>query len=307
MRHWLVRIGVGIVIVLVVLVVAAKLILRTGFAANRVAAQLQEATGGAPVHVGSLDVGITGSSLHDLQFLEDGAADGTPPWAVVPTVDADLSLTHLIRGDLAGGTVTLRGPTLTFRLDRDNHLLTKLPSPEGPSRAWPEFRIVSGQVRFQREGSADAVFGRISGTLRKDGDHITLTGAADDPDWGKWTVAGDQPDANAPFKLTLHTDSVRATPDKLRRVPFVPAVTWEQVTLDGETPVDLALQFGGSPANRSPDAPAVRYRVALAPTNTTVQVSSIDLTAHDTAGKALVEDGVVTLTDVRGHAAGGAL
>ena len=34
---------------------------------------------------------------------------------------------------------------------------------------------------------------------------------------------------------------------------------------------------------------------------------SIDLTTRDTAGKALIEDGVVTLTDVRGHAGEGVL
>src|SRR5207249_3707932 len=254
----------------VVLVVAAKLLLRSGFAADKVAAQIQEAAGG-PVRVGSLDVGFTGSSLHDLQFLEEGAPDGAPPWAVVPTVDADLSLPQLIRGDLAGGTITLRGPQLTFRLDRDNNLLTKLPSSsEGAGRPWPEFRIVNAQVVFQREGAPEAAFSNLSGTLHKDGDRITLTGTADDANWGQWTIAGDRPGPEAPFKLTMHTDRVRVTPEKLHRIPFVPPVTWEQVTLEGETPADVTLQFGGSGGG-----PAVRYRVALAPTGTTVQVRSI--------------------------------
>jgi hypothetical protein len=301
MRRWITRLAIGLVTLVLVLIVAAKLLLRSGFAANRVAAEIQQAAG-APVHVGSLDIGVTGSSLRDLQFLEDGAAQGSQPWTQIADVDADMSLAQLVRGDFAGGAITLRRPKLTFRFDRNDNLLTKLPSFEGPSRAWPVFHIADGQITFQRHGSPDAVFTGINGTLQKSGDHITLSGAADDREWGQWTVNGDRADAAAPFQLTLHTDGVRATPEKLRRVPFVPLVTWEQVTLDGNTPVDLTLQFGGSQGG-----PAVRYRVALAPTNTTVFVSAIDLTARGASGKVLIEDGLVTLTDVAGNAAGGSL
>src|SRR5262245_60168771 len=106
LKRWLIRLNVGAVVLVVVLVVAAKVALRTGFAARRVAASIAEAAG-TPVRIGTVDVGVTGSSLHDLQFLEDGAPEGTPPWASIPTVDADLSLAQLARGDLAGGTVTL--------------------------------------------------------------------------------------------------------------------------------------------------------------------------------------------------------
>jgi hypothetical protein len=302
MRRWLIRLGVGAVVLVVVLVVAAKLLLRSGFAAHKVEAQLEAVTGGAPVHVGSLDVGATGSSLHDLQFAEAGAAEGSPPWASVPTVDADIPLTQLIRGEFSGGVVTLRGPKLTFRLDRESKLVTKLPNFGGPSHAWPEFRIVDGQITFLREGGGDAVFSNVSGTVRKAGEHITLDAAAHDSDWGDWKITGDQPDANAPFRLTLHTDEVQVTPEKLQRVPFVPPETWNHVTLTGPTPVDLALQFGGSG-----DGPAVRYRVALAPRDMTVRVPTIGLTTRDTSGKAQVEDGVVTLTDVFGKAASGSL
>jgi len=81
MRRWLLWIGGGAVVLVVVLVIGAKLALRTGFAANRVAAQIQAAAG-APVQVGSLEVGVTGSSLHDLQFLEEReprGAHAAPP------------------------------------------------------------------------------------------------------------------------------------------------------------------------------------------------------------------------------------
>ncbi|HEX4592495.1 MAG TPA: hypothetical protein VH120_21375, partial [Gemmataceae bacterium] len=302
MRRWLIRLGVGAVVLIIVLVVAAKLLLRSGFAAHKVEAQLEEVTGGAPVHIGALDIGATGSSLQDLQFAEAGAKQGSSPWATVPIVDADIPLTQLLRGDLGGGVVTLKGPKLTFRLDRNNKLLTQLPNFGGPSHAWPEFRIENARITFRREGAVDAVFSGISGTIRKQGDHITLDGAANDTEWGKWKITGEQADANAPFRIDLNTADLRATPDKLRKVPFVPSVTWEHVMLDGETPVNLTLQFGGSGSG-----PAVRYRVALAPKDTTVQVPSIDLTTRNTSGKALIEDGVVTLNDVDAKVAGGTL
>src|SRR5947209_852795 len=317
MRRWLLRLGVGAVVLVVVLVVAAKLILRTGFAADRVAAQIQKAAGGAPVRVGSLDVGVSGSSLHDLRLFEDrgdppgaGNSPGDPPWAVVTAVDADVPLLRLIRGDLSGGPITLRGPKLTFRFDKDNKLLTKLPDfSSGGSGNWSEFRIKNAQITFLHEGSREAVFSNISGTVRKDGEGISITGAADDSEWGAWTIKGERADADAPFAVTLHCDACRLAPEKLRRVPFVPPVTWREVTFEGETPVDLALKFGGGApaAGGSRAEPAVHYRVAIAPADATVNVPSIDLTTRSTTGKVLVEDGVVTLTDLNGKAAGGSL
>ena len=71
MRRWFVRLGIGVVLVVVILIAAAKLLLRSGFAADKVAAELQAAAG-SPVHVGSLDVGLSGSNVRDLQFLEAG-------------------------------------------------------------------------------------------------------------------------------------------------------------------------------------------------------------------------------------------
>src|SRR5437868_5659338 len=152
-RRWLLYLylGLGAVALIVVLVGAAWLTTRSAWAAQKVAAQIAEAAG-APVRVGGLSVGVTGSSLRNLQFLEEDAAEGTPPWAVVPEVSADLSLAQLVRGDLAGGTVTLRNPAVTLRLDRDDNVLTKLPSPEGAGRVWPVFRLEGGQITLQREG-----------------------------------------------------------------------------------------------------------------------------------------------------------
>ena len=95
-RRWLLYLGLGSITLIVVLMVAAWLTARSAWAARQVAAQIAEAAG-APVRVGGLHVGVTGSSLRNLQFLEEGAPEGTPPWAVVPEVKADLSLAQLVR------------------------------------------------------------------------------------------------------------------------------------------------------------------------------------------------------------------
>jgi hypothetical protein len=300
MRRWLVRLGTGAVVLVVLLVVAAKLILRTSFATDRVAAQIQKAVGGAPVKVDSLDVGLGACSTGEVQFREDGVPADVPPWAVISSVEADVSLLSLIRGDLSGGPITLLGPKLAFRLDQDNKLLTKLPdfSSGGPS-TWSEFQIKHARIAFQRKGGPDAVFSDISGRVRRDGDRVTISGAADDSQWGRWTISGERSDAQAPLVLTMHSDSTAATADKLRRVPFVPPTVWEQVTFEGETPVDLTLQFGGSVG--------MRYRVAFAPRDAIVRVPSADLVTRSTTGKVLVEDGVVSLAGINGKVAGGSL
>src|SRR5262245_6775188 len=124
-RRWLVRLGLGAVALIAVLAVVAWLAARSAWAAHKVAEQIAEATG-APVRVGTLNVGLTGSTLYNLQFLEEGAPPDAPPWAVVPEVDADLSLAQLVRDNLAGGTVILRKPQIILRLDREDRIVTKL-------------------------------------------------------------------------------------------------------------------------------------------------------------------------------------
>src|SRR5262249_30385844 len=142
----------------------------------------------------------------------------------------------------------------------------------------------------------------VNADLRKDGDRITLAGKVDDPDWGQWTLSGGRDGANAPYQIKLHTDGLHATMDKMRRVPFVPPVVWEQIQFEGDSPVDLALQFGGSSAG-----PSLHYRVDLAPRDVAVHISAADLKAEHTRGKVRVEDGVVTLTGIQSQAAGGDL
>jgi translocation and assembly module TamB len=298
-RRWLVRIAVGLVAVVGLLLVAGWFLLRSSLVTNQVAARIQQATG-APVRVGAASVGLRGTSLSALQFLEDGAPEGSPPWATIPDVESDLSIAQLARGELSGGTVVLRNATVTLRLDRDDKLVTKIPPIEGGKMALPVFRVEDAQIVFQREGRPDTVFQKISGVIRSDPDTYHITGAADDPEWGHWALSGERERNNGNTSLQAHCDTVHVTPDKLRSIPFVPAVTWEHVRAAGNTPVDAQFRIGSSD-------PAPHYRIVLEPAGPHVEVAAIDLAADDVRGKIEVEDGVVNLQGLHGRAAGGEL
>ena len=159
-------------------------------------------------------------------------------------------------------------------------------------------RIEGGTFTLRREGIPDEVFHNIRLELRTDGERQTLSGTVDDPDWGPWTVSGGRETAAEPFTLILKTaKEVHATMPLLRRAPFVPPSTWRAVECDGDTTCEVTLRFAaGEP---------VRYRADLSPHDTAVYVPSIALRATGASGRVVIDDNLLTLTNVRGAASGG--
>jgi hypothetical protein len=298
-RRWLVRIAVGFVVLFGLLFVAGWFLLRSSLVTNQVAARIQAATG-APVRVRAASVGLRGTSLSGLQFLEDGAPEGSPPWATIPDVEADLSVPQLARGELSGGTVVLQNAVVILRLDRDDNLVTKLPKIEGGKMALPVFRIEDARIVIHREGWPDTVFRKISGEIRSDPDTYHIHGVADDPEWGHWALSGERDRNNGNTSLQSHCDKVHVTPDKLRSIPFVPAVTWEQIRANGDTSVDATVRLDSS--DQTP-----HYHIVLDTAGPHVEVAAIDLASDDVRGKIEIDDGVVKLNGLRGRAAGGNL
>src|SRR5262249_48377371 len=101
---------------------------------------------------------------------------------------------------------------------------------------------------------------------------------------------------------TVHlvNKDTHVTMEKLRKLPFVPGYVWDEVDVDGQTPVDFTLSFGTGGED-------VHYKVVTQPRQTKVFIPSIDLRAEDARGKVEVEDEVVRLRDVEGKAADGNL
>jgi hypothetical protein len=294
------RYGVGTLAVVGLTLGSAKLGLSSDYAARQVVARLQ-AVIGAPIRAGGVDLGFGASALRHVEVLENLTTSEPPPWCSAESVETNLTLSQLLRGDLGGGTVTVRDAAVTLRFDAANHLLTRLPKPPPAALVeWPVVYLKGGVFTLQHEGVPDEVFHNIDLELHGSGEKLTLTGTVTDPDWGVWAVSGGRERADGPFTLVLHTlNEVHATMPLLRRAPFVPPVTWRQVELEGDTTCELTLRF-------EPDG-HVRYRAVLDPHDTKVHVTSIALRADSARGRVVVEDEVLTLEDVRGRAAGGAL
>ncbi len=142
---------------------------------------------------------------------------------------------------------------------------------------------------------------KASGTLDGDADTgFSLTGKLEDAAWGKWDAGVTLSNSDAETRITLKAPPVAVDPKKLATLPYVPAAVWEQVSVTGRTPADVLVRL-------STRTDKVNYRVTVEPADSLVSVPSIGLNTRGVSGRAVIEDGLVTLEKVKGEAAGGTL
>jgi hypothetical protein len=295
---------------LLVLLAAAALLGVLGEVARRslashhvsgVVASRLEAAFGTPVQVDEADIGITGdSSLHGLKLFEKDAGTSDAPWAVIDEVKADVSALSALRGEAMPSRLDVHGMSVTLRFDRDGHLLTRLARPSGKPGAIPTVHLQGGQIVLRQEGRPELALQGLDGQLESDGDRLVLHGTATDSTWGTWSLEGASEHSSGRSTATLRTAGIHITQAMLDRLPFVPEKVWKQVQCEGDTPVEVHVDFDSS-------ADQVHYRVSLEPTGTSVVVTSIDLHAEQAQGKVVIDDNIVRLRGVHGQAADGTL
>lgn len=292
-----------VTLIIVVILLAALQVGRrwwlSGRASEAVATRLEQAYG-ARVHVGSVDIGLHASSVHDLRLYEEGAPPDAAPWAVIREADADLSIASLLRGEMTPRKLTFRDADVTLHFDKDGHLLTRLPRTKGGDQALPEIIVADSKVTLCQEGRADWVLSGIALDLRREGDDLTAQGTIHDPTWGNWTLNAKLNPATTGGSANLKTEHAVVTQAMLSSLPFVPESVWREAHADGETSADIT--FISLSHERG-----LRYRIALEPQHTAVTVPSISLTAVDAHGKVIIDNGLVQLRDVVGQAADGRL
>jgi hypothetical protein len=259
---------------------------------------------GGPVVVAHADIGLTSrSTLAGFKAYQDQGIDRDKPWIAADRVEADISALGLLRG-LTPHEITLQGLNLTLPFDKDNHLLTHLPKPhELPAEEMPEVGIDDGHLTLEQEGHPPLIVNGIRMDLAGGGPGLNLKGSIDDPYWGKWTLAASLDAATKQITLQLDTGPTHLDMQKLRSLPFVPKAVWDEVEVEGDTPVHLVLTY--QPPDEPDAKPKVHYRIELEPYNTNVYVSAIKLRADHASGKVVIEDKVVYLKDVKGLTADG--
>ena len=295
------RFSVYSILTVLVLLGGARLVLSSGFVANKVADRL-EALLGVPVRVTGVDIALGGSSaVQGLQIYER-ASDDLPalPWATAEDVRVDFSAVDIF-GDSMPKEVVLNGANVELRFAENGALLTRLPQASDSSKSMPKLRLENARISLLQDGrEAPLVVENVNAEFTYAERSFRFDGTCVDAVWGEWTVAGSYDTVNKVFHLELHTVRAEVTAEKLALLPFVPAKVWKAVRITaGVTPVDLDLTAGGGER--------VKYRVQLKPENTSLRITAIDLDAEQASGAVVIENSVVRLSDVKGRTANGTI
>jgi len=296
------RIALVVLIVFLVVGVGLYLASRYYLSSSNVTGQVSkrlQAMLGAPVQVGSADVGLTGaSSLHGLRIFEPGDQTEKTPIVTVDSATADASALDLAEGK-SPNEVTLTGASIALHFGADGQLLTRMPRPKTGGGPMPHVRIDNGKLTLNQDGRAPMVIQGVKMDLASDGGDLKATGAVADPFWGDWSLDGSFKDESGAVDLTLAAKDVLVDAARLKGLAFVPPDVWREVLVTGKTSCtfNLGLQLA--------DNPAIHYRVACAPTDAKVHVESIKLDATGASGNVVVDDNLVQLRGVHGRFSGG--
>jgi len=297
----------GTLLVLVVLgaglLIGARLYLHSAAVAGRVAAQLRQKLG-IPVRVEKADIGLFGdSTVRNVEMYESDTH--TQPWVTVGEISTDISILDVLRGVTNPHRLSLKGVRADLHFDKDGRLLTKMPEleEEEPGQAVPAITLEDAQIALHQQGTKGVPARTIviSGAdlrIEEQPSGQALSGTIHDPYWGEWQAEGRLGPGKGRASLTLRTPSARVTQKKLESIPFIAVSVWEQVKAEGATAAEVTLDVRD-------EKEGMGYHVDLRPHGATIDVPSIGLHSTETTGGILVVGPFVTLTDMRGRAAGG--
>jgi hypothetical protein len=253
-----------------------------------------------PVAVDHIDVGLFSTSIDNIRVSEAETASPDSSWLLLPKVRADLAVLGLLSGRTDPQDLRIDGARCCLQFDQAGHLQTQLPRLAPSEAPFPHISLSESLLVLQEEEHPEFVLTGLTGQFREKGNQLVAEGAVLDPAWGSWTFRGSWDRQSERGSLHLHAPQMHVTEAMLERLPLVPAKVWKQVQCEGDTSVDIELSF-----ERGATRP--HYRIVLSPQETHVHISSIDLTAEHARGQLIIEDGVVTLRQVEGQAAGGLL
>ncbi|MEO2089324.1 MAG: hypothetical protein ABGY75_07485 [Gemmataceae bacterium] len=262
------------------------------------AAKIGETLGMA-VEVESLDVGLASTTA--TVRIPDAAADTPGDLIRIGSLTTDITLGDLLAGRVNPTRVTAKDVDLLLRIDADGNILSPLPKrdkPGGATGPLPTVEVTSARVRIHQTGKPVFDLAGVSGQLKPDGDGSVISGAVDDPKWGKWKLSGKLAANPAAGHVELSTDQGVLSDPLLRSIPYVPPVVWEHLSAAATTAAVVTFSF-------RPDDD-LRFSVDLRPNKASLTVPDADVTATEVEGriridgeKVTVDGGALTLADGR--------
>ena len=297
-KRWLLVTLAVLLLLVVGLYVGARFYLSSSAVTQKVQQQLEEELG-APVQIGSANVGLFGSTtVHDVRLHESAANTNT--WLKVQSITTDISAFDILRGKVAPKRVTLKGVTADLRFDEEGDLLTELPplkkQKPGKIPPMPAINVDGAKLTVHQQGRPSFVLRGADVQLSETDGVQTLTGTINDPDWGQLSLEGRLGPEKGKGELVLRGNRVHVTTERLKSVPLVSPKVWEQVQARGDTRAELRLTLKGSEED---------YRVLLEPQGATIDVAAAHLHSTHTYGRITIEGDRVKLRDMRGEAAEG--
>jgi AsmA-like protein len=292
-----------------VLLIGAWLVLRLYLHSSGVASQVSDqliSAYGGPVALKNVDIGLTGTTVNGLRFFEPGHEDAdATPWLTVDSVNVDLSVWDLIRGDTAPKNVSVHGARVLLRLDDAGNLATRFPEQESFDKGtlpWdkiPQIRVDKSEVVFRKMGQGDLVARNIEARLVKEGDKLVLSGNADS-DLGRLTLHSNLEKNSPTVSMRIGTAATaHVTQTLLERFPFVPRAVFQEIQIpSGDATGALVVSY--DLANK-----LLHYRADLNAMNTKVYLPSVAIAVHDATGKVVIDDNLVEARGIQGKSFGG--
>lgn len=284
-------------VLLVVGWVGMRLALNSGYARDTAGSEISKLVG-MNVVVDDLSVGAASTSV--ALTVPDPAPDTDRPFVRVGSITTDITLAGLVSGNVSPTVLNVRDAEVNLRLAEDGKILSPLPNPpegSGGDTPLPAVHLSNSTLNIEQKGRPRFTIAGVNADMVKDGERYALTGAADDPNWGRWELKGW---VNAKFsdgEIVLTAADAPLKNELLHSIPYIPPVVWENIGASGRTAAEVKFAF-------NPDQDFL-YGVDLRPHGGTLTVPVADVTLHDVRGLIRVIPGSVNVTDGMLKLAGG--
>jgi hypothetical protein len=267
------------------------------YASAQLAAGLAKVYGGR-VEADRASAGWWQSNLQGVRLYEE---DGEHVAVEIQQLRLGLTLWDLMSGRTIPQQMSLEGPRVKLRFDRDATLLTRLPPAQTSDRSLPQqIDIQQAVVQIEQRGRKTTAIAGASGSITTSGKQLKLAMTVDDEAWGHWKIDGDIDPSFHEGAIHASATQVPITEELIRKLPLTPVDLAEQISVEGPVDVDVRLHLPAENLTTS-------IQAELATRQARITLPALALEIENAAADVTLKKGVAALKDVTGSLAGGSV